>query len=202
MEKRKKKKSWTFRLGLFMALICLVMLGIAGYRASGKTVIGQKTTKLSFDDIGEFATESTHLVEVQTIENSNKKLLFVNIPFTSSKYIYSYDVEIKAGYDFSRIQWKVDGTAITVTLPQVQVLSNELDLDSFRIYHEAESMFNPVTLDTQNTALVEMKNQALADAIANGLYERAEANAQVLLKSLFAQQYDFKEYTIVFETEE
>ena len=47
---------------------------------------------------------------------------------------------IKAGYDFKDIKWSEKGDKIEVTLPEVKVLSNEIDLDSFKVYHEELQM--------------------------------------------------------------
>ena len=37
---------------------------------------------------------------------ATRNLFGMEIPFTESKYIYSYDVEVKAGIDFADIEWK------------------------------------------------------------------------------------------------
>ena len=84
---------------LILAIILVVLIGI-------RTVISfdNKTTKIGFEDIGEFATQAAYCTELNVIDDS-KKLFKVSIPFTQSKYIYSYDIVIKAGFDFSEIEW-------------------------------------------------------------------------------------------------
>ena len=116
-----------------------------------------KTAKLTFEDIGELATQSAYCTE-------KKKL-------------------------------------ITVKLPQVQTLSKDLDTSSFKVYHEQDSMFTTIKLETQNKALQELIDRAEKDAIENGLYEEAEKNAELVLKGFFASEYNTKEYKIQFETE-
>lgn len=61
-----------------------------------------KTAKLTFEDIGELATQSAYCTEIEMIEDGQKAFGF-DVPFTQAKQIYSYDVEIKAGYDFTKL---------------------------------------------------------------------------------------------------
>ena len=111
-----------------------------------------------------------------------------------------YDSIIKAGFDFSQITWSVneEKQIIRVTLPPVRILSHEIDLDSFKLYHEAESIFRQVTLDEHNAALTQMKKTAEQSAINNGLFEDAIQNAKTLLYGFFSQQYDLSQYQLEF----
>ena len=47
-------------------------------------------------------------------------------------------------------------------------MSNELDMDSFKVYHEEESIFSKITLEENNDAVKKMKLNAQENAIANG----------------------------------
>ena len=57
-------------------------------------VSGNKLTKLGFEDIGELATQAAYCTEVNVTEGA-RELFGLTIPFTQSKYVYSYDVVIK-----------------------------------------------------------------------------------------------------------
>jgi len=161
-------------------------------------VSDSKTTKIGFEDIGELATQSAYCTEVNVTEDA-KELYGMRIPFTQSKYIYSYDIVIKAGYDFNEIEWKEKNKTIEVKLPEAKVLSNELDMDSFKVYHEEESIFSKITLEENNDAVKKMKLNAQENAIANGLLENARSNAETMLTGFFADEYDLDEYKIVFK---
>lgn len=181
-------------------LVLVVILAIAvaglGYKVSHTTET--KTTKLGFDDIGEFATQSAYCTEVSATANA-RKLFGHNLPFTQSNIVFSYDVVIKAGYDFSAITWDVKDTTITVKLPEVKVLSCEVKEDSFKKYVEDESIFTPFTLDDNNNAMKALKETAQTDAIANGLYENTRSNAETMLTTFFSSAYDMDQYTIEFQ---
>lgn len=60
-------------------------------------------------------------------------------------------------------------------------MSNELDMDSFKVYHEEESVFSKITLEENNDAVKKMKLNAQENAIANGLLENARSNAETML---------------------
>ena len=187
-----KKVKWVV---LILAIILVVLIGI-------RTVISfdNKTTKIGFEDIGEFATQAAYCTELNVIDDS-KKLFKVSIPFTQSKYIYSYDIVIKAGFDFSEIEWDANEkeNVIEVKLPEVKVLSSEIDLDSFEVYHEQESAFNKITMTENNESIKELKEKAEKNAIANGLLENARTNAETVLTGFFAKAYDLDKYEIVFK---
>lgn len=200
-EKKKNKLLKILKNPLIQKIIILILVTIAsGFIAIGiKDVFisDSKTTKIGFENIGELATQSAYCTQVN-VTDSSRELFGNKIPFTQSKYIYSYDITIKAGYDFSDIEWNVKGNTIEVKMPNVKILSSQIDLDSFKVYHEEESIFNKITLSENNETLKKLQSEAQTQAIKNGLYENARTNAETMLKSFFGNVYDLKEYKIVF----
>lgn len=203
-EETPKKRGWLTGLLYWHLLprvlgILVVILLAAAVALGAKTVLSAdgRTARLGFEDIGELATQSAYCTEVEVTEAS-RQLFGVTIPFTQSKYIYSYDVVIKAGLDFTDVSWSQQDGTIRVTLPEIRVLSNEIDLDSLKVYHEDESLFRNITLEENNAALADLKARAEQDAIGNGLLEEARDNAQQILTAFFANQYDLTEYRLEF----
>lgn len=203
-EETPKKRGWLTGLLYWHLLprvlgILVVILLAAAVAVGAKTVLSAdgRTARLGFEDIGELATQSAYCTEVEVTEAS-RELFGVTIPFTQSKYIYSYDVVIKAGLDFTDVSWSQQDGTIRVTLPEIRVLSNEIDLDSLKVYHEDESLFRNITLEENNAALADLKARAEQDAIGNGLLEEARDNAQQILTAFFANQYDLTEYRLEF----
>lgn len=183
---------------VLIALVVVLAITVVGLGFKVSHTTESKTTKLVFEDIGEFATQSAYCTEVSATANA-RKLFGHNLPFTQSNIVFSYDVVIKAGYDFSAITWDVHDTTITVKLPEVKVLSCEVKEDSFKKYVEDESIFTPFTLDDNNNAMKALKETAQTDAIANGLYENARSNAETMLTTFFSSAYDMDQYTIEFQ---
>ena len=156
-----------------------------------------ETTRLGFEDIGELATQVAYCTEVNVTEGA-RELFGLTIPFTQSKYVYSYDVVIKAGLDFGDIDWTVGEDTITVRLPEIRILSSEIDLDSFRVYVENESIFRRISLEENNEAMKALQASAQENAVANGLLDNARANAETILTGFFAGEYDLSQYTLRF----
>lgn len=178
---------------LIIAVIVILFIGVSRY-----FLTESRTTKLGFEDIGELATQTAYCTEVNVTEAA-RELFGMTIPFTQSKYIYSYDIQIKAGLDFEEIEWEVNGSTIEVRLPETKILSSEIDLDSFKVYLEDESIYREITLEENNEALKSMKQSAEDDAVANGLLENARSNAETILTGFFGNVYDVDEYEIVFK---
>lgn len=182
---------------IIILIVCILGVGIG----LGKSFFtDSKTTKLGFEDIGELATQSAYSSNTSVIDQS-RDLFGFEIPFTQSKYVFSYDTVIKAGINFSDITWKVDenNKKIKINLPETKVLSNEIDEDSLKVYHESESIFTNIELEETNKALSNLKDTAEKTAIENGLLENATMNAQTLVKSFVGQVYDLNTYQVIFE---
>ena len=180
---------------IVIAIVLVVGAVIIGYKRFASSE--SKTTKIGFENIGELATQSAYCTEINTTDDS-RKIFGVTIPFTQSKYIYSYDVVVKAGFDFGKIEWTVKDTTIEVKLPETKILSSEIDMNSFKIYQEAESIFNKITMTETNEANQKLQRTAEENAIAHGLFKNARSNAETILTSFFGNVYDLKVYKISF----
>lgn len=197
-----KKKNKSGIKTLLLIIVC-VGLGFAGcyYYINYASISKQEetiVTRLSFQDIGEFATEEMIGTVVRNEESTRH--IIIDIPFTTKHYIYSYDFEIKAGFDFGEITWKLDegSKTINVTLPEAKILSTEVLTDSLVVYLEENNIFNQMHIEENNEALSEMQEEAKEKAIDEGIYDKATENAKTLLKTFFAQEFDLDTYTIVF----
>lgn len=196
------KKNFLSRLFQFkivkyiIIIVIIAFILVAGVNKYFETK--SAITKIGFEDIGELATQSAYCTEISVTEAA-RDLFGITIPFTESKYIYSYNVTLKAGYDFSEIEWKEKGTTIEVRLPEAKILSSGIDPNSFKLYHEDESIYRQITLSENNEALVSLEENAKKNAIANGFLDEARSNAETILTSFFANNYDLNEYEIVFK---
>ena len=179
------------------ALVLALILVAVGIGLGERFFTDTKTTKLGFENIGELATQASYVTEVSVIDKS-VVVWKVELPWTKSKYIFSCDFIIKAGFDFTEIEHEVTGNTIKVTLPKVKVLSREMVRDSTKVFHEDSNIFTPNTLENNLDALKEMEQNAENTAIENGLYDNATANAEAMLKSFIGSVYDLNEYQIEF----
>ncbi len=186
---------------ILLVVALLVVAALVVYLSSVVAFQTQSnTTAFDLKNIGELATQSGFFTEVNVIDDA-KKLFNWNIPFTTSKYIFSYDGVIKAGIDFAQIEWSADETnkTVNVRLPQSKVLSKELKEDSLEIYDERQSVFTPLTLTDIQQSRQEMLAELEQTAKENGLLEQASENAKVLITGFLGAKYSPAEYTYVFE---
>ena len=183
---------------VFAALVA-VIVWMAPSVLSEKTQVSSETVEMELKNIGELATHAGYYTNVQVIKSS-RQIFGVDIPLTQSQFIFSYDGVVKAGVDFADIEIGVDEGRgqIVVTLPEIKVLSNEIDLDSLEIYDESNNIFHPLNIDDINVSLIEMQEESEAKAIENGLLESARANAEALLRGMLAGFYDAQDYVIEF----
>lgn len=186
---------------IIIILLCAVLVYTRN-EAKSNYVSDEKITEIGFENIGELATQSVTTTTVR-VETKDLKLFNVSIPLTQSKYIYTYNTTIKAGINFSDVKWQLGDTDDTshniyVDIPEVKTLSADIDLDSFKVLHEENNIFSPITLTEHNDSLIQLRENALSDAINSGLYDRALDNAKTILTSFISQVYPSNEYNIIF----
>lgn len=186
---------------IIIILLCAVLV-YTRKEAKSNYVSDEKITEIGFENIGELATQSVTTTTVR-VETKDIKLFNVSIPLTQSKYIYTYNTTIKAGINFSDVKWQLGDTDDTshniyVDIPEVKTLSADIDLDSFKVLHEENNIFSPITLTEHNDSLIQLRENALSDAINSGLYDRALDNAKTILTSFISQVYPSNEYSIIF----
>lgn len=186
---------------IIIILLCAVLV-YTRKEAKSNYVSDEKITEIGFENIGELATQSGTTTTVR-VETKDLKLFNVSIPLTQSKYIYTYNTTIKAGINFSDVKWQLGDTDDTshniyVDIPEVKTLSADIDLDSFKVLHEENNIFSPITLTEHNDSLIQLRENALSDAINSGLYDRALDNAKTILTSFISQVYPSNEYNIIF----
>lgn len=194
----KRKKSIVKAKLIVLIAVIVIALGAGLY--FGKSLSSEsRITKLGFEDMGELATQAAYCTMVEDTEAA-RDLFGVEIPFTQSRLIYSYDVIVRAGLDFGQIEWSVDepNKVIEVKLPEIKVLNSELDTESFKLYLEDESIFRRISMEENNDSMIEMEENARRQAVGNGLLDEARANAEAILRSFFAGVYDLEKYEIVF----
>ncbi len=186
---------------IIIILLCAVLV-YTRKEAKSNYVSDEKITEIGFENIDELATQSVTTTTVR-VETKDLKLFNVSIPLTQSKYIYTYNTTIKAGINFSDVKWQLGDTDDTshniyVDIPEVKTLSADIDLDSFKVLHEENNIFSPITLTEHNDSLIQLRENALSDAINSGLYDRALDNAKTILTSFISQVYPSNEYNIIF----
>lgn len=175
---------------------------IAAMIASDEYVFQTDTVKEQLKDIGELATAEYRYTECAGMKASKK--LFktdVDIPLTQKTAIFSMDGVIKVGMDFNKVKIICDENTktIKVNLPEVKLLSNELDEESIKIYSEKDGLFNAVTINDTTELRKNIKKQTEEKAKTNGMYKQAEITAKNTILLIIESVPGVKNnYTVVF----
>jgi len=202
---KKEKKNLLMRISMLpkairLIVILLILSIIFSLGVFGREIlsISSKTTKFGLEDVGELVAQSAYLTVVDEIskysEVFNKK-----IPFTQSRQIFSYDVQVDASVDFSKISVSEERNMVTVKLPHAKVYKAYLDEESLHVFLDSGSLFTRIKLEDQGEARQEMLEKAKEDAINNGLLEAADKNAQKLISGMIKSNSRYKEYEINYE---
>lgn len=188
-----------WKSAVFIALIIAIMFVVLLSVSTNVLTVKSRSIELGLKNIGELSTQAGYYTNVQVISDY-REVFGVDIPFTQNKYIFSYDGIVKAGVNFSEIEVNVDDITktIVVTLPEIKILSNEIDEESLEVYDETKNIFNPLKLDDINLAFVTLKERAQENAIENGILENAQVNAENLVKGFLQGMFDLSKYAVEF----
>lgn len=148
-------------------------------------------------DMGILVTEEYFFKEVTTFE-STKTLAWVIK--ANSKLVMGFEGTLTAGLDFAGIKLYKDDQAkqIRVVLPKSEIFSCSLDLDSFEVYQEDVSKWNPISAEDYTGSLKELETRATERALERGILEKADANAKSLIRSFISGLVDLTVYKLVF----
>lgn len=187
-------------IGLIALLILIIVISSIFYRFGSKREISSRTVDFGLKNIGKLVTQAGFFTNVQVISDA-REIFGVTVPFTQSKYIYSYDGVVEAGINFENVtlQTNPDSNTVIVELPEVEIITNEVFDDSLEIYDESKSIFTPLDLNKVNLSRISLKEEVLEKAVANGILDSACKNAEVLISNFLASIPELQEYTVEFK---
>ena len=164
-----------------------------------KVVISVSTDTIQdgLANMGVLITQEYYFTQV---EKYTKEKTFLKFITSSSEFMYSYDGAVMAGIDFEKIEIKTDEDRkiITVDMPDSEIQAVTIDKDTFKIYSEKDSLWNPLKLEDYNISLVEFEDAAKEKAIASGILGRSDEQARNLVRECISSLPNTGEYTISF----
>lgn len=148
-------------------------------------------------NMGFLITQEYYFTQVEKYTKEKTILKFIT---SQSEFTYSYDGSVMAGVDFEKIAItkEEDKKTITVDLPPSEIRAVVIDKDTFKIYSEKDSLWNPLKLEDYNISLVEFENAAREKAIAGGILERSDEQAKKLVREFIMSLPNTSGYTIAF----
>ena len=164
-----------------------------------KVVISASTDTIQdgLANMGVLITQEYYFTQV---EKYTKEKTFLKFITSSSEFMYSYDGAVMAGIDFEKIEIKTDEDRkiITVDMPDSEIQAVTIDKNTFKIYSEKDSLWNPLKLEDYSISLVEFEDAAKEKAIASGILGRSDEQARNLVREFISSLPNTGEYTISF----
>ncbi len=152
------------------------------------------------NDMGVLLTEEYYFTQVVHY-SSSKKIFSIELGFTETSYLVSYDGVVSAGVDFASIRLERDESRgiITVIMPAAQIHSVDIDPESFVLHSEKTGLGNPLSVADVNTSLVELEASAREKALERGVLERADENARLIVSNFISGLVDTTRWSVRFE---
>lgn len=209
-EKTERKKQNPIKIPktIKKMLICIcliaviILIFVLGVKFSNSFMHHEETVGfIQFKNIGELVTQTAFVKEIE--DSSKNRTLFnsINIPFTESRKIFSYMVEVDASINFEEITYEInnDDKIIKFKLPHSKVYKSTLDENSFYSYLDSESIFTNINDKEANELRKMIKANAEKDALDNGLLEKADVNGKIIIENLVRTNDKYKDYKVEFE---
>ncbi len=169
---------------------------------SKEVVVGLINTEIK--QIGELATVE-YLYTDAAKYTDPKQLFGVDIPFTTKSLIVKWDGSIKAGVKMDEItvEVKKDIKEIVIQMPKAEILSHEIENNSFETLDEKNGLFNPIKVDDVRQLDAESQVHMENRAIENGLLDKALENAKDIVYRLVNTDMVVEQgYKIIFKVME
>ena len=159
--------------------------------------VNTQTIQDGLADMGVLITQEYYFTQVEKYTKEKSILIFLT---SSSEFTYSYDGAVLAGVDFEaiKIEKDEDRKTIIVTMPPSQIQAVTIDKDTFKIYSEKDSLWNPLKLEDYNVSLVEFENAAKEKAINGGILKRSDEQARNLVRGFISNLPNAQGYAVEF----
>ena len=114
--------------------------------------------------------------------SDNLKFNGWDIPLTQKSFLITYNGKLKAGIKMDKIKTSIENNTIVVSIPEIEILSNEIDENSIEVYDETKNVFNPISISDYTAFAKKQKETVAEEAIENGLLSEAATKTQSTIK--------------------
>jgi len=179
------------RLIIIVMIICGILVG-GGYMLGNRSGDGNRDTEISavvlenaLAPVSQLSTVTYKYTELGQYESS-KDFYGTRIPFTTTKFIITFEGTIKAGVDMDKASFHVEEGKVMVTLPAPEILSHEIHQDSVKVFDEKNSIFNVLTVKDYAEFCDDQKKTVEKQARTKGLLTEARKQAVNAVEQLLA----------------
>jgi len=166
-----------------------------------KSTLDVKTIEEILQPAGDLITQRYYYTDMDTFE-SYKELLGAKIPLTTDKVVFTYKGAISAGIVLSKVEFAVDEEekTVTVTLPDIFIVSNEIFEDEFKAYEIKNSIFTETKFTDYALLLGSMKSKKAEELMKNQKFrDEARKEAENVISAFLKNATVSKDYKIVFK---
>lgn len=175
-------------------LVCVVIFfagAFFGNRQSEPVITSTALTQ-QLQEVNDLAVLEYNYTKVGKFENS-LTLNGWNIPLTKKSFLLTYAGKLTAGVSMEDAQVNVNNSTITVTLPEVEILSNVIDENSIEVYDETKNIFNPISIEDYTAFATQQKAAVEEEAIENGLLSETATKTQSAIQKFLNMIPDIQE---------
>ncbi len=160
--------------------------------------VNVETIQDGLQNMGTLITQEYYFTQVETYTKEKNLLGFIP---SSSEIAYSYDGTVTAGVDFEKIEVSKDEAAKTifVNIPDSEIQTVSIDKNTFKVYSEKDSLWNPMKLEDYNVSLTEFEEAAKKKALESGIIERSDEQAKALIGNFIQNFPSVQGYKIEFK---
>lgn len=166
-----------------------------------KSTLDVKTIEEILQPAGDLITQRYYYTDMDTFE-SYKELLGAKIPLTTDKVVFTYKGAISAGIVLSKVEFAVDEEekTVTVTLPDIFIVSNEIFEDEFKAYEIKNSIFTETKFTDYALLLGSMKSKKAEELMKNQKFrDEARKEAENVISAFLKNAAVSKDYKIIFK---
>lgn len=164
-------------------------------QSGDEKAVTQKIQEIAEMNVVEY--DYTNAVNLDDDAKLKKKL---SLPFTSKEVVMTYDGIMKIGADMSQIEVNVDKSdngnvnSVTITIPELEITSNEIDRDSMSFPVEKGSLINKITTEDYDELEKKAYSEIEKFVKKSGTLENARTEMEEVLtgyvKGLFGEDVE------------
>lgn len=191
------KKLVKMAIGILIIIVIFSFATMIMTKNQANTKITGELLKNKLENVSELTTTKYNYTNMGAFENTNTFYGW-NVPFTTKKFIISYDGTINAGIDMKNIKVEVTNKKIEITLPEPKILSHTIHEDSIKVFNEQTSIFNPIKLEDYSTFATDQKSTMEDEAISKGFLKSVRENTKKSIEELLKFNKETSSYEIIF----
>lgn len=148
----------------------------------------------------ELSSTKYYYTDADVYENY-KEAFGVKIPFTTDEVVFTYDGVISVGIDLEKVQYEIDNENkhIRVILPELRIISNEIDASSFEYPYVFDSIFNDTNMGDYTYLIDRLKEKKAEEIMANDEFmSQARQNTETVIAEFLTASEYCRDFTVEF----